>query len=83
MGSIGDCEGTTTTMTMDGGTLKAILAALQVSSVSRSGDDRPEFVRAELDSHANMVGLGSHCTVERRTGRSVQVNAFVSAVGTH
>lgn len=34
------------------------------------------FSRGELDSHANMVCLGKHCTVINWTHRSVKVNGF-------
>ena len=37
--------------------------------------------RAELDSHANMICLGKHCSVVRRTGVTMKVNAFASEVG--
>jgi hypothetical protein len=43
--------------------------------------DGAERSRAELDSHANMVVLGKACTIIRRTGLSVNVNAFASEVG--
>ena len=64
------------------GTWTAILASVKagVGSEGYRGE-RPGFSRADLDSHANMVCLGSHCTVIRRTGKFVRVNAFASAVG--
>ena len=34
----------------------------------------------ELDSHANMVVLGNHCTVVQETGKCANVNAFLSEV---
>ena len=57
-------------------------ALAQVSDVDMArGGDRFGFTRAELDSHANMVVLGKQCTVIRRTGKVVNVNAFASEVG--
>ena len=57
-------------------------ALAQVSDANGVGrGDRSKFTRAELDSHANMVVLGKHCTVIRRTGHTVNVNAFASEVG--
>ena len=35
---------------------------------------------AELDSHANVVCLGKHCSVIRRTGVTMKVNAFASSL---
>ena len=63
-------------------TWTAVLASVRagVGSEGYRGE-RPGFSRADLDSHANMVCLGSHCTVIRRTGKFVRVNAFASAVG--
>ena len=46
---------------------------------SRLGRDLGE--RAELDSHANVICLGRHCSVVRRTGVTMEVNAFASEVG--
>jgi hypothetical protein len=67
---------------LDARTLTAVLASVKagVGSEGHRGE-RPGFSRADLDSHANMVCLGSHCTVIRRTGKFVRVNAFASAVG--
>ena len=69
-------------MTLDDRSWRAIIAAVD-GSVGSEGHrvGRPGFSRAELDSHANMVCLGKHCTVIRRTGQNVRVNAFASAVG--
>ena len=69
-------------MTLDDRSWRAIIAAVD-GSVGSEGHrvGRPGFSRAELDSHANMVCLGKHCTVIRRTGQNVRVNAVASAVG--
>ena len=44
-------------------------------------DDRPVYSRIELDSHANMICLGNNCTVIRRTGLTMRVNAFANEAG--
>eukprot|EP00985_Skeletonema_marinoi_P022137 scaffold13946_cov224-Skeletonema_marinoi.AAC.1 len=62
--------------------LTSILAAVDVSSTRKaSGTNYQPGTQAELDSHANMICLGKHCTVLRRTGRTVRVNAFADSVG--
>eukprot|EP00973_Karenia_brevis_P067467 9385002-Karenia_brevis.AAC.1 len=62
--------------------LSSILAAVDVSSTRKArGSSYQPGSQAELDSHANMICLGKHCTVLRRTGRTVRVNAFADSVG--
>jgi hypothetical protein len=53
-------------------------------AATRSGSSRLNSKlgeRAELDSHANMICLGRHCSVIRRTGVTMKGKAFVSEVG--
>ena len=62
--------------------LTSILAAVDVSSTRKASETKYQpGTQAELDSHANMICLGKHCTVLRRTGRTVRVNAFADSVG--
>jgi hypothetical protein len=56
----------------------SIVAATRGGS-SQLGRDLGE--RAELDTHANVICLGRHCSVIRRTGVTMKVNAFASEVG--
>ena len=60
--------------------MASIVAATRGGS-SRVGRGRDLGERAELDSHANVVCLGKHCSVIRRTGVTMKVNAFASEVG--
>eukprot|EP00985_Skeletonema_marinoi_P019646 scaffold11359_cov102-Skeletonema_marinoi.AAC.1 len=51
--------------------LSSILAAVDVSSTRKArGSSYQPGSQAELDSHTNMICLGKHCTVLRRTGRT-------------
>jgi hypothetical protein len=55
----------------------ANVSALMASALGA----RPDVTRIDLDSHANMTCLGKECTVVRRTGKCVNVNAFTKDVG--
>ena len=67
---------------MDDRMRASIAAAVDVSSAKRArGITYQPGTQAELDSHANMVCLGKHCTVLQHTGRTVKVNAFATEVG--
>ncbi len=55
----------------------ANVSALMASALGA----RPDVTRVDLDSHANMCCLGKQCTVVRRTGKCVNVNAFTKDVG--
>ncbi len=69
-------------MRVDDRTRASIVAAVDVSSAKKArGTNYFPGTQAELDSHANMVCLGKHCTIIEYTGRTVQVNAFASEVG--
>ena len=60
----------------------SIASAVDVGSARKArGTNYLPGTQAELDSHANMVCLGKHCTVLRYTGKTVKVNAFASEVG--
>ena len=60
-------------------TIEAILSAINshtgVGDKSRQTNYEP-YTRAELDSHANMVCLGRHCTIVNWTHRVMKVNGF-------
>ena len=54
------------------------LAALIASASSELEDD---YSASELDSHANMIVVGKHCTVFDSTGKTCSVNAFSPSAG--
>mmetsp|Transcript_24172 Transcript_24172/g.41383 ORF Transcript_24172/g.41383 Transcript_24172/m.41383 type:complete len:94 (-) Transcript_24172:37-318(-) len=57
--------------------LASIAAAVDVSSARRArGTNYQPGTQADLDSRANMACLGKHCTVLRRTGRTVRVGSL-------
>jgi hypothetical protein len=61
-------------------TIDAILSAVN-SHTGDAGDksrrtNYEPYTRAELDSHANMVCLGRHCTIVNWTHRVMKVNGF-------
>lgn len=54
---------------------------MAATNVDDDGEDLLPDTRAELDSHANMICLGQHCNIIRRTNMTVKVNAFADEVG--
>ena len=48
---------------------------------AKEGDVTSELSRTELDSHANMVVIGSNCTVFDHTGKFCTVNSFSESAG--
>ena len=70
-----------TDINLSSSTIVAILSAINGNadkdhSRKSSYNYVQPFTRGELDSHANMVCLGKHCTVINWTHRSVKVNGF-------
>ena len=59
---------------LDGGTTRAILSAVHATTVG--GSDVQEGSTTELDSHANMVVVGSQATVISQSGLFAEVRAF-------
>ena len=61
-------------MVLDGGTSRAILSAVHATTVGHS--DEQIGSTTKLDSHANMVVVGSQATIISQSGSFAEVWAF-------
>ena len=67
---------------IDDAELGAVVAASNAGHNNESnGTNYETSLRAELDSHANMICLGKNCNILRWTHRTVTVNGFTSECG--
>jgi len=66
---------------MDESTESRVSAAIVCEANVSRESDYPPFSTAELDSHANVVVLGKHCTILNYTQQTMKVRSFSDATG--
>ena len=66
---------------IDDAKLGAVVAASDASHNNGSNGTNYTSLRAELDSHANMICLGKNCSILRWSHQTVTVNGFTSECG--
>ena len=60
---------------------RIISSVLAIVSPALAGNTGASDLRTELDSHANMVVLGSHAFIFEGTGRTCNVHPFADELG--